>query len=148
MKTENRNRYLSSIHSGTGATHDPLVRLFNKAVLMSVVPETGTALELGENEVYLATLKSLVKRQGHATQALRFLAAEADKEGIDIVVHASPSETGDNTPGDYALGQFYRKFGFVKCGSNNLMFRPAAQQPQPESSSTSASPSAPEPASW
>lgn len=98
---------------------------FNGAALLSVIEIPDWDFSLGENEVYLSELRAYEPRNGHGTQAMKLLVSLADMHRVDIVLHASTPDRDDDAPDDDVLIKFYKRFGFFKCGPNNMMVRPA-----------------------
>lgn len=104
---------------------DMLARRDGKAHVVLDV-QGSLNLKLDEHEAYIANLEVLPndRRAGHAKQALSRLTTLAEKHGIDLVLHASPMDT--EAMNEWELIDFYKKHGFIKCGSrSDEMFRPS-----------------------
>ena len=107
----------------------PMHRLFNNAVILEVLDDTNGRRPLRPNQVELADMKSLAKRQGKGSEALEKLTSLADQFGIDIILEAVSLGTDNDDPGDYELKQYYKKFGFTSAGTWS-MYREAVKTPE------------------
>lgn len=125
MTSTAKQQFLKAFEQATELERGGVFRV-RGGVKFEVLAEVGTGFKIGENEVYLNSLRALEQRKGMGREAMGFLTSLADRFNVDIVLHACGLD--DDSPSDYALRQFYRQFGFVKCGSNNAMVRMAASQ--------------------
>jgi len=132
MHMTSKKRFLSAFHDASIPVLGKDQRILGDATV-ELLGEVDTGFKLGQNEVYLSDIRAAQMRQGTGTETMKFLAGLADKFNVDIVLHACG--TTDESPSDYKLREFYRRFGFERCGSNGEMVRKAlVDQPQPTAS--------------
>lgn len=112
----------TSLPAGRGRAYDSAVEvlLYDEIEGFELVPE----------EIYLDRIKATALRQGFGTRAMQMLTGLADKHGIHLLLHAQADHTREGVPSTSDLVDFYKKHGFFKCGSNNMMTRrPAGYTP-------------------
>lgn len=71
------------------------------------------SVEYWDDTGYLVSLKSTVRRQGHATALLTLVTQWADVNQVPLQLVAAPYGEGEKL-GPHGLIQFYKKFGFVQ----------------------------------
>ena len=65
-----------------------------------------------DKRLWISTIQSLEKGQGHATKVMKMMCKIADKYNVTMALDPSPFGKDPNRMNSAQLVQFYKKFGF------------------------------------